>query len=98
MTIEGIKAKKVGAGPESAYVAEAEVKDGYDETVFVTLQMYDGEECTVSRESVFAFLAEDKGEPVTEFLEEYEDLDTAIEESDYGDIFEELANAIDALE
>jgi len=97
MKIHGIKTKKIGAGPEAAYVAEAEVKNG-KETVYVTVQMYDGEECTVSKESVFAFLAEDRDEPAGGFIEEYEDLDEAIEESEYGKVFEKLGNAIDELE
>jgi hypothetical protein len=97
MTINGIKSKKIGAGPETAYVAEAEVEN-CGETVYVTVQMYDGEECTVSKESVYAFLAEDDGEPASEFLEEYEELDVAIEESDYGEVFEKLGDAIDELE
>ena len=97
MMIHGMKAKKIGAGPEEAYVAEAEVENG-EEVVYVTVQMYDGEECTVSRDSVYGFLADDADEPAADFIEEYEDLDDAISNSEYGEVFRKLGNAIDELE
>ncbi len=98
MKIIGIKAKKVFAGPgNTAYVAEAYVEredTGY--RYYVTEQEYDGTEFTVAEDSVYAFLAEDQGEPVGEFMEEYTKLaDT--KSSEYAGVFALLNRTITAI-
>ena len=99
MFISEIKAKSVFAGPgQRAYVAEAKVYDGEDEDeeLYVTVQMYDGMEFTVSKQSVYACLAEDNGEPADEVLEEYEKLKDA-KGSKYGKIFSALSTVVKTL-
>ena len=60
MSIYGMKAKKVFAGPGCwSYIAEAVVDDGDGGEVYVTVQDYDMLELTVSSQSVYAFLVED---------------------------------------
>lgn len=96
MTIESIKGVKIPAGPGTSWIAEAEVtEDG--EKVFVTVQLYDGEECTVSKDSVYAFMTDEDVEPAEEFLEEYEELDVAIEDSKYGEVFSKLSEVLEML-
>ena len=71
MKIYGIKAKRVNACAGNwADVSEAAVDVG-GETVYVLAQEYDTTELTVSKQSLFAFLAEDGSEPAVEFSEEY---------------------------
>lgn len=98
MVVSEIKAKSVFAGPGmSALVAEAVVYD--DETgdeVFVTVQDYEGMEYTVAEKSVYAFLAEDQGEPVSEFLEEYTKAEDA-KKSAYAKVFDGLKKAMKVL-
>ena len=96
--VSEIKARRVFAGPGNcALVAEANVfDDDTGDEVFVTVQKYDGSEYTVAKESVYAFLAEDKGEPVEEFLEEYTSAAEA-KKSAYAGVFESLKKALTAL-
>lgn len=97
MKIYGIKAREVMACAGSwALVAEAEIEDG-GEKLFVTLQKYDGVECTVSRESVYAFLAENGPAPEGEFLEEHTSVKAAKAESKYGDVFKVLDSVMGKL-
>ena len=86
MTIESIKGVKIPAGPGTSGIAEAEVtEDG--EKVYVT----------VSKDSVYAFMTDEDVEPADEFLEEYEELDVAIEDSKYGEVFSKLNEVLDML-
>lgn len=97
MNIEGIKAKKVFAGPGTfAWIAEAFVvmEDGSDTNV--TVQYYDGEEYTVQSGSMYEFLAEDGEDPECEFDEEYDNWDDA-KASGYADVFETLRGVIEKL-
>lgn len=96
--VSEIKAKRVFAGPGCyALVAEANVyDDDTGEEVFVTVQKYDGSEYTVAKESVYAFLAENAGEPAGEFLEEYTGAKEA-EQSAYARVFKALAKTLSAL-
>ena len=98
MKIVSIKAQKVYAGPGMwAFAAEAEVDTGADELTFVTINDYDGAECTVAGKSVMAFLTGAAEEPVEEFSEEYTSLKEAQEKSAYGDVFVKLHKAIGML-
>jgi len=60
---------------------------------------YDGEDYTVSQESVYDFLTDedDEVEPAEDFLEQYDNSEDA-ESSDYAEVFEALRNVIDMLE
>lgn len=97
MKIEGIRARKVFAGPGNfAWVAEADVvKDDGEETQ-VTVQYYDGEEYTVQRGSMYEFLAEDGDEPECEFDEEYDTWKEA-KASGYAEVFRVLRYVINKL-
>ena len=97
MLIEEIKAKRIFAGPgNTAFVAEARVKDMQRNEYFVTVQDYDGTEYTVAKESVYAFLAEDNGEPASEFLEEYTKLKDA-KTSSFANVFMTLKSVLNKL-
>lgn len=93
-----IKAKRIVAGPGMcAYVAEAEVLDfASGESRYVTYQEYEGKEFTVSKESVYAFLAENREDPASEFLEEYESA-RAAGASGYAGVFEMLKKVVAQL-
>lgn len=94
--ITGIKAEKVYAGPGSfARIAEATVYTGSGETVYVTVQEYDGTEYTVSKQSVLDFLS-GKAEDPAEIDEEYTTLKEA-KASVYGPVFEKLRKAVGML-
>ena len=96
MSIVSIKAKKVMACPGSwAMVAEAEVMEesGF---LYVMAQEYDTTELTVSKQSLYAFLAEDGDEPAVEFLEEYTAWKDA-KGSAYADVFAKLKRALGML-
>ena len=98
MTIKGIEARRIPAGPmDCGYVAEAEVVTEQMDRVYVTIQLYDGEQCTVSKESVYAFLTDDSLEPASEFVEEYEKVSTAKSKSAYGEVFKKLDKVLDML-
>ena len=98
MGIIEIRAKKIFAGPGTgAWLAEALVKDKKGEERYAAVHYYDGEEYTVSRESVYDFLAGGGEEPASGFLEEYDDADDA-EESDFAEVFEALRTVIEMLE
>lgn len=97
--VSELKAKRIFAGPGNyAYVAEAEVfDDATGDTVFVAVQKYaGGYECTVSKESVYAFLAENSGEPAGEFLEEYGSAQET-KASEFAKVFDALRKAIGVL-
>lgn len=84
--LNSIKASKVMACPGSfALVAEAVLKE-HGEEIFLTYQLYDTEEFTVSKESVYHYLAEDGGQPA-EITAEYTSLAQAKRESKYGNAF-----------
>ena len=99
MGIIEIRAKKVFAGHAASWVAEALVEGGDDNEVYVTVHYYDGEDYTVSQESVYDFLTDedDEVEPAEDFLEQYDNSEDA-ENSDYAEVFEALRNVIDMLE
>ena len=98
MTIKGIEARRIPAGPmDSGYVAEAEVIVGQMDRVYVTIQKFYGEQYTVSNESVYECLTDDNLAPVENFAEEYEELETALNESKYGEVFGKLSQVIAML-
>lgn len=88
--LNSLKAKKVMACPGSfALVAEAVLREN-GEDVYLTYQLYDTEEFTVSKDSVYNYLTgegEASGDPVDE---EYLSLAQAKRESKYGKVFEML--------
>ena len=87
--LNSVKAKKVMACPGSfALVAEAMLLEKGEET-YVTYQLYDTEEFTVSKESLYDYLAEDGDEPAEGILEEYTKLSEA-KKTKYGKVFEML--------
>ena len=84
--LNSVKAKKVMACPGSyALVAEAVLYEKGKE-IYLTYQLYDTEEFTVSDDSVYKFLAEDGDQPA-EITEEYLSLAQAKRESKYGNVF-----------
>lgn len=97
MEINEIKAKKIYCGLGSfAWIAEAEVKEeGEDGVRYVTVQYYDGEEYTVTNESLYDALVND-GAPVDEFVAEYAGEEEA-KKSAYADVFSVLTDAIEKL-
>ena len=96
MTINTIKAAQVFAGPGNmAYVAEAEVDNGVEQ-VYVAVHMYDGENYTVGRESIYESLVGDGDDYPEDFIEEYDDEEEA-QESEYAEVFEKLVSVIDVL-
>lgn len=97
MGIVTIKAKKVFACPGSwAYVSEAMVETAEGETLYVMAQEYDTTEITVSKDSLYAFLAEDGDEPAVEFLEEYTTWKDA-KASAYADVIAKLKKVLGML-
>ena len=96
MKIYGIKAKRVLACAGSwADVAEASVDVG-GKTLYVMAQEYDTVELTVSKQSLYAFLAEDGAEPAVEFLEEYTAWKDA-KASEYAPVFDKLKKVLKML-
>ena len=97
MKINGIKAKEFMACPGSwAVVAEAEVAESDGTLTYVLAQEYDTLECTVSKASLYGFLAGDDPEPVVEFSEEY----TAwkdVKVSGYAEVFAKLKKVMGML-
>ena len=97
MSIIEIKAKKIIACPGSwAWAAEARVNTGEGCEVFVTVNYYDTEVYSVSKQSVYAYLAEDGEEPANELLEEYASYKEA-KESAYAEVFGQLRKVIKML-
>ena len=98
MRIWGMKCKRQFAGPgEYAYIAEAKVVVQEPDELFVTVHDYAGMlEYTVSKESVYAFMIDDEGDPIEEFEEEYTDR-TEAKTSLYWDVFALLERNIKAL-
>lgn len=92
MKIYGIRCKEVmSCAGAWAVVAEAEVEsdNANRDTVYVTVQEYDGVNFTVGNESLYAFLAGDGKAPESEFAECYETVKDA-KESKYWKVFEKL--------
>ena len=97
MSIVCIKAKKVMACPGSfAYVSEAEVAESDGSYTYVMAQEYDTIEITVSKQSLYSFLAEYGEEPAVEFLEEYTSWKDA-KASAYADVIAKLGKAVRML-
>lgn len=99
MKIYGIKCREVMACAGSwAVVAEAEVEtdSANRDTVYVTVQEYDGLEMTVSKESLYAFLAGNAKEPAGGFLEEYTTVKDA-KASAYAEVFAKLRKVMKML-
>lgn len=99
MKIYGIKSREVMACAGSwAVVAEAEVEIDNDnrDTVYVTAQEYDGLELTVSKQSLYAFLVENAGDPADGFLEEYRKWSDA-KESAYAEVFARLKKVMKTM-
>ena len=92
MKIYGIRCREIMACAGSwAIVAEAEVETDTPnrDTVYVTVQEYDGTEYVVGNESLYAFLAGNGAAPEGEFIEQYETLKDA-KTSAYACVFEKL--------
>lgn len=97
MKIYGIKCREVMACAGSwAVIAEAAVEEDDGSETYVMIQEYDGTEYTVSKESLYGYLAENGPEPVIEFLEEYTKLKDA-KTSRYADVFAKLMKVVKML-
>lgn len=97
MKIYGIKAREVMACAGSwAVVAEAAVEEDDGSETYVMIQEYNGLEFTVSKESLYGYLAENGPEPVVEFLEEYTKLKDT-KESKYAEVFKVLKSVMGKL-
>ena len=97
MKVEGIRARKVFAGPGTfAWIAEADVITEAGEEKQVTVQYYDGEEYTIQEGSMYEFLAEDGEDPECEFEEEYTSWEEA-RSSGYAEVFKVLRGVIRKL-
>ena len=79
-----------------AWLAEALVNAGEGNEVFVTVNYYDTEVYSVSKQSLYAYLAEDSDEPEGELLEEYAEYKEA-KQSTYADVFGQLRKVIKML-
>ena len=99
MSIVEIKAKKLFGGPGSfVWLAEAFVEDEAGGDVYVTYQMYDGYELTVSKQSMYDALTEDDdSDEDVEFLEEYESPEDAVQ-SAYAKVFAVLGHTLEELD
>jgi len=90
MKIYGIRCREVMACAGSwATVAEAEVEIENGEEVYVTAQEFDTLELTVSKQSLYAFLVGNAGEPADGFTEEYTAWKDA-KASAYAEVFARL--------
>ena len=97
MKIYGIKCREVMACPGSwAIVAEAMVAEADGSETYVMVQEYDTLEMTVSKQSLYSFLAENGSEPAVEFLEEYTTVKDA-KGSVYAPVFDKLRKVIKML-
>ena len=99
MKIYGIKCREVMACAGSwAVIAEAEVETDTPnrDTVYVTVQEYDGTEYVVGEQSLYAFLASNGPAPEKEFLEEYRTLKDA-KASAYAEVFAKLRKVMKML-
>lgn len=99
MKIYGIKCKEVmGCAGSWAVIAEAAVESDSPnrDTVYVTVQEYDGTEYVVSKESLYAFFAEDGDEPAEVFMENYQTLKDA-KTSAYAEVFMKLRRVMKML-
>ena len=99
MKIYGIRCREVMACAGSwAVIAEAEVETDSPnrDTVYVTVQEYDGTEYVVGEQSLYAFLAANGPAPEKAFLEEYRTLKDA-KASAYAGVFMKLRRAMKML-
>ncbi len=97
MSIIEIKSKKIFACAGSwALLAEALVTDKTGKDVFVSVHYYDGEQYTVSNQSLYAYLAEDGEEPSADFPEQYGSYKDA-KQSAYAEVFAKLRKVINML-
>lgn len=86
MIINSIKAKKVY--PSGALVAEAVAHENGFEDVYLTYHLYDVPVYSVSKESLYGYLAEGGTEPAEDAVtEEYTSLEEATDNTGYGYIF-----------
>jgi len=79
-----------------ACVAEAAVENDDGSMVYVVIQEYDGFAMTVSRDSVFDFLAGDGEEPAKDFIESCGTVKEA-NESVYAPVVKQLRKAVKLL-
>ena len=96
MNIIEIKSKKMGVGPETAWIAEALVEDENGRQAYVTVQYYDNEYYTVSEQSVYDYFSDEKADSV-DCQEEYDNIKDA-EHSKYIEVFKDLRKVLDMLE
>lgn len=91
-----IKAKRIYAEPgKYCCVAEAVVeKSGED--VYIAMQEYNGYDMTVSKQSMYSFIAGDGGSIAEDILEDYDNQEDAAG-SEYGEVFELLKDVIARL-
>lgn len=98
MAVVVIKAKKLFAGPGTSWIAEALVDEGDANTLYVSVHYFDGENYSVSRESIYdALVRDDIAESCNGILEEYEDYEDA-KESKYVSVFDSLRRVIEMLD
>lgn len=98
MKIYGIKCKEmmVCMCGGMARIAEAEVETDTPnrDTVYVTVQEYDGQDFSVSTKSLFDFIIDEGNEPADgDFIEEFSELKKA-KESAYAKVYEKLRKVI----
>lgn len=99
MKIYGIRCREIMACAGSwITIAEAEVEtdNANRDTVYVTIQEYDGTEYVVGNESLYAFMAGNGKEPSGGFLEEYTSLKAA-KASAYAEVFAKLRKVINMM-
>lgn len=94
MNIVEFRGKKAEMGTCLAEVV-VEYKDG--NKLFVTVHFYDGEYYTVSRQSVYDYLAGNTEEPAKDILEEYDDYEDA-KKSEFAKVFKILRDMIGKLD
>ena len=97
MKIYGIRCREIMACAGSwAIVAEAEVETDTPnrDTVYVTVQEYDGQDFSVSTKSLFDFIIDEGDEPADgDFIEEFSELKKA-KASAYAKVYEKLRKVI----
>ena len=100
MKIYGIKCREIMVCAGSwATIAEAEVETDTPnrDTVYVTVQEYDGQDFSVSTKSLFDFIVGEGSEPADgDFLEEFSTLKEA-KASVYAGVYEKLRKAMKML-
>ena len=101
MKIYGIKCREILACMCGGWarIAEAEVETDTPnrDTVYVTIQEYEGQDFSVSKKSMFDFIVGNAEEPEdSDFIEEIRTLKEA-KESEYAKVYEKLRKAIKML-